>query len=422
MDVFEPMLELLRARLKGRRAVLGAVSLVLLVFWSIASLSAPEALGGFGFIVLAALLLPHGIDGLDGEGHRLALEDGLDAPTMVHFADALADPCLILDARALVVHTNPPAARQFPGTVPGNPIAFSLRNPSLLAAIERARKTGVSQAIELHQTVPTETWHKVVVSPVGTRTGEMGTPHSLVVTLQNLTEAKRVDAMRSDFIANASHELRTPLTSLVGFIDTLLGPAARDAKAREKFLAIMQTQAARMSKLIDDLLSLSRIEMRQHVRPTDSVELVSLLDEVRDGLMTQARDSALEIVFDHPSGEALVTGDRDELYEVFENLLDNAIKYGGDGDSIEIMLRPLAARPGYDYAITITDHGVGIESAHVPRLTERFYRVEVESSHRKKGTGLGLAIVKHTLNRHHGLLTIKSEPGIGTRVEVLLPK
>jgi two-component system phosphate regulon sensor histidine kinase PhoR len=327
------------------------------------------------------------------------------------FADALPDPCVILDRRSVVVHRNAAAATDFPALAPGSLLTLALRSPTLLAAIETVRRTGEAQAVQLHQTVPNVTWHRAHVAPLPDSDG------TLAITLQSLTEQKRLDQLRSDFIANASHELRTPLTSLVGFIDTLLGPAAKDEGARERFLNIMRQQAGRMSNLIDDLLSLSRIEMRQHMRPTGAVDLVQLLREVSEGLESQAADAGVTIAIESVDA-ALVTGDRNELYEVFENILDNAIKYGGDGGKVELAVE--RGRSGYDYAVSVTDHGVGIEAQHVPRLTERFYRVDAESSRKKKGTGLGLAIVKHILNRHRGQLAIRSTPGQGTRVEVFL--
>ncbi len=326
------------------------------------------------------------------------------------FADALSDPCLILDRRSVVEHVNPAAAREFPAVGQGNVLTLALRSPALLNAIEAVRRTGTPQAVELHQTVPNETWHRATVAPLPGGEGQ------LALTLQNLTDQKRLEQLRSDFIANASHELRTPLTSLVGFIDTLLGPAAADDAARARFLNIMRQQAGRMSALIDDLLSLSRIELRQHLRPTGSVDLARLVAEVRDGLETQAREAGVTIEI--AAEPAVVTADANELYEVFENLIDNAIKYGGDGGRIDVTVGH--GRAGYDYAVNVIDHGAGIAAEHVPRLTERFYRVDAESSRKKKGTGLGLAIVKHIVNRHRGLLTIRSKPGEGTRVEVLL--
>jgi two-component system phosphate regulon sensor histidine kinase PhoR len=242
----------------------------------------------------------------------------------------------------------------------------------------------------------------------------------LLVTFQSLTELKRVDALRTDFIANASHEMRTPLASLVGFIDTLLGPAARDAAAREKFLGIMRSQAERMSRLIDDLLSLSRIEMHQHVRPTGSVDLTALLREVREGLQIQAKAAQIDVILTMPKAPVTVSGDRSQLYEVFENLIDNAIKYGADGKTVEVELIDIS-RSGLKHMVSVTDHGPGVEPEHVPRMTERFYRIDAEASRKKKGTGLGLAIVKHIIQRHRGQMSIRSKPGEGLRVEVLLP-
>jgi two-component system phosphate regulon sensor histidine kinase PhoR len=201
-----------------------------------------------------------------------------------------------------------------------------------------------------------------------------------------------------------------------------MGPAAKDMAAQERFLPIMRTQATRMTKLIEDLLSLSRIEMRQHLRPTGKVDLRLLLQEVSEGLSTQAAEAGVKLTADLPDGEAIVTGERDELYEVFENLIDNALKYGSDGGRIDVALALAGDRQGYDFLVSVVDYGQGIEAEHVPRLTERFYRVDAESSRKKKGTGLGLAIVKHIINRHRGLLTIKSQPGRGTRVDVLLPR
>ncbi len=400
----------LRHRLEGRRATLLSALAVLAGLAVLGQLGATAAAIAGAVVVLVTLFVPK-----SDETGRLA-EAGDPALTELRlnlarrFADTLPDPCLILDRRAAVVHRNPAATKDFPGVVIGNPLTLSLRNPSLSGAVEAARRTGTAQNIELHQTVPNETWHKVAVTPLGDEMG--GSSELLVVTMHNLTEQRRIDAMRSDFIANASHELRTPLTSLVGFIDTLLGPAARDAEARERFLGIMRTQAGRMSKLIDDLLSLNRIEMRQHLRPTGSVDLVALLREVSEGLQTQAEAAAVEVTLALPEGAMSATGDHDELYEVFENLIDNAIKYGGDGGKVDVALEA-ANRPGYDYLVSVTDFGAGVELMHVPRLTERFYRVDAESSRKKKGTGLGLAIVKHILNRHHGVMTIKSRPGEG---------
>ncbi|WP_316358544.1 sensor histidine kinase [Devosia sp.] len=409
------------ARLAAQGGLLAGILAVFIGLALFGEVGIVAALLGYLAILAAVLVLP---------GNTVTVTQMVETPrpaaaaddAVFAFADALADPCLVLDRRSVVLHANAAARRQFPSVSNGNPITFSLRNPELVGAIDLAMRGGAVHTVELHETVPSETWDKVVVSPLR-RTGRdwfADDDRQLVVTFQSLTELKRVDALRSDFIANASHELRTPLASLRGFIDTLLGPAAKDAAAREKFLGIMRGQAERMSKLIDDLLSLSRIEMHQHVRPTGSIDLAALLREVREGLMMQAKAADVEIRLSLFEGPSITTGDRGQLYEVFENLLDNAVKYGASGKYVEVSLAP-AGRPGFQHQVTVIDHGPGVEPEHVPRLTERFYRIDAEVSRKKKGTGLGLAIVKHIVNRHRGQLSFRSKPGEGMRVDVFLP-
>jgi two-component system phosphate regulon sensor histidine kinase PhoR len=227
--------------------------------------------------------------------------------------------------------------------------------------------------------------------------------------------------MRSDFVANASHELRTPLAALSGFIDTLQGSARDDAKARERFLAIMQQQASRMARLIDDLLSLSRIELNAHRRPDTPVDLVPIVRQVADGLQTLARDRDVTVNVE-AAGAPTVLGDRDELVSLFENLVENAIKYGATGKRVDIKLAAARAEAGEpEVQVSVQDYGPGIAPEHVPRLTERFYRVNVRESRDQGGTGLGLALVKHILNRHRGRLSIESSPGAGATFTIYLP-
>jgi two-component system phosphate regulon sensor histidine kinase PhoR len=403
------------SRLAGRSMMLLAAVVVLAGLLLAGQIQVLAAVVAFIALASGAALLP-------GDEARLAnlaarsAEGAAETTAIRHFADALPDPCIVLDHRSAVIHQNAAAARQFPGLVADGPLILSLRAPVIVGALDAVRRSGEPQTVELHQSIPTETWHRVTVAPLRQGDGR----GVLILTLHSLTDEKRLETLRTDFVANASHELRTPLTSLLGFIDTLTGPAARDPAAQSKFLGIMRTQAIRMSKLIDDLLSLSRIEMRQHMRPTDPVDLSMLLREVGEGLETQAKESGVDLTLELPGEPAVVTGDRDELYEVFENLIDNALKYGAEGGKVEIALSRVSDRPGYDYLATVADRGAGIEAEHVPRLTERFYRVDAESSRKKKGTGLGLAIVKHIVTRHRGNLTIRSKPGEGTRVEVLL--
>jgi two-component system phosphate regulon sensor histidine kinase PhoR len=222
--------------------------------------------------------------------------------------------------------------------------------------------------------------------------------------------------MRADFVANASHELRTPLAALSGFLDTILGAARNDEKAQAKFLGLMRSQADRMRRLIDDLLSLSRIEMNEHVRPSGEVDLVQVASHVRDVLSPMAREQGCEVKVES-DGPLTVPGSRDELVQVVQNLAENALKYASSGKLVEIRVR----RNGDMADIGVIDHGPGIAEEHIPRLTERFYRVNVQESRSRGGTGLGLAIVKHIVNRHRGRLTITSELGNGSAFIVKLP-
>ncbi len=342
---------------------------------------------------------------------------GIDG-AVEQFSDILTEPCLIINERAVLIYRNPAALKRFPRARTGDPLAFTLRDPDLVEAIDKAIETGTAQGSELHIPVPNETWYRASVVPY--RPSEERS--FVAITLYDFTEQKRTDRMRGDFIANASHELRTPLTSLMGFIDTLQGPAAKDEAARGRFLGIMRSQSERMSSLIDDLLSLSRIELRQHVKPTTEVNLNLLLREVAETLEPKVTAAQLVLDLKLPDEPVTIIGDRQELFEVLENLADNAIKYGGDGGRVEIALVAGASRSGAHHAITVTDFGAGIAEEHVPRLTERFYRGDAEANRKKKGTGLGLAIVKHIVARHHGLLSIRSKLGEGTRVEILLPR
>ena len=227
--------------------------------------------------------------------------------------------------------------------------------------------------------------------------------------------------MRSDFIANASHELRTPLASLKGFIETLRGPARNDSAARERFLSIMEAQAARMARILDDLLSLSRIEMRVHVAPEGEAELSGIVGAVTKSLQPLADEARIAVRFAPGAERFVVRGDRDELEQVFQNLIHNAIKYGREGGKVDVDISRREKRDGGHIAIAVADDGPGIAEEHLPRLTERFYRVDTATSRERGGTGLGLAIVKHILTRHRGELDIASRLGEGSTFTVVLP-
>ncbi|MGH7880180.1 MAG: HAMP domain-containing sensor histidine kinase, partial [Candidatus Binataceae bacterium] len=247
--------------------------------------------------------------------------------------------------------------------------------------------------------------------------------HDLGVTFNQLLDRlHRSLARQRGFVADAGHELRTPLAALLGFIETLQGPARNDLAAREKFLAIMQGQATRMARLIDDLLSLSRIELNAHLKPDTPLDLATVVRQVADGLQTLARDRDVAIKVAVAQDALIVLGDRDELIRALENLVENALKYGAAGKRVDITVTRSQTRAGtQEVRLAVRDYGPGIAPEHLPRLTERFYRVDVADSRAQGGTGLGLALVKHVLNRHDGRLSIDSTPGEGATFTMHLP-
>ncbi|WP_296522216.1 ATP-binding protein [Rhodoplanes sp.] len=333
------------------------------------------------------------------------------------------DPVIVLERGGLVRAFNRRAVEVAPALATARPLSFALRHPGVLEAVRRAAEEGGTVRTEMFQRVPAERWWEAVIAPVrlpagpDPRNGE----RLLLVAFHDLTPLRRSEQMRADFIANASHELRTPLASLSGFIDTLQGPARADTAAREKFLGIMRAQASRMARLIDDLLSLSRIELKAHVRPESPVDLVLLLRQVADGLQPIAGERGVAIAFDPPPEPVTVAGDRDELLRAFENLVENALKYGASGGRVELAILREPGLQGTEVAVSVRDYGPGIAPEHLPRLTERFYRADVAESRAQGGTGLGLALVKHILQRHRGRLGIDSTPGAGATFTVRLP-
>ena len=336
---------------------------------------------------------------------------------------SLPDPTMLLDAEGRVVTLNSGAVSIAPALKRGEPATLALRIPEVLEAVRRAAVSRKPERAEFAERVPPERWFEVFVTPVPAREGRSGrmTP-SLLLTFRDLTPIRRVEEMRVDFVANASHELRTPLAALSGFIETLKGPARNDTAARERFLDIMEAQAKRMARLIDDLLSLSRIELAAHVRPQTPVELVPIVRQVVDALQMLARDRGVTVTIDAPKQPLIVSGDRDELTRGLENLIENALKYGASGKRVEITLsRAFHVGGGEESLVAVRDFGPGIAAEHLPRLTERFYRVDVAESREQGGTGLGLALVKHIMNRHRGRLTIESRPGEGATFTMRLP-
>jgi two-component system phosphate regulon sensor histidine kinase PhoR len=350
--------------------------------------------------------------------------DGISTDTQISTMESLIGgmpgAAIILDRNGNVIVFNAAASAIAPSLRRGEPALIALRMPELVDAIRRASKGHESQRVEFFERVPLDRWFEVFICPVNL--GPTGKSEILLLSFHDLTRLRRVEEMRADFVANASHELRTPLAALLGFIETLQGSAKDDPQARAKFLGIMQGQATRMARLIDDLLSLSRIELNAHLQPSTPMDLRPVVRQVVDGLQMLARDRSVDIVVDAPSDKLVVHGDKDEIIRVVENLVENALKYGAAGKRIDITLKRDQTRAGAPEAcVEVRDYGPGIAPEHLPRLTERFYRVDVADSRAQGGTGLGLALAKHVLNRHGGKLTIESSLGTGATFIMHLP-
>lgn len=334
--------------------------------------------------------------------------------------DGLPDLVVVVDGQRRIVAANARARETLAITASGRDLALSLRHPEALLAADVALvgRSSVkdvislpaagSQAFTLHAT------------SLADGNGQQGA----VLVLRDETRARQAERSHADFVANASHELRSPLSALIGFIETLRGPATDDAAARERFLKLMHAEAMRMARLIDDLMSLTRVEIDEHVPPRDAVRLGDVLSITAETLGARAAAKQMPIEVDCPPEIPAVIGDEDQLIQVFLNLVDNAVKYGRPATAIRIQARMVDRHPEAGVAgvvVTVRDNGEGIGAEHLPRLTERFYRADAGRSRRLGGTGLGLAIVEHIINRHRGRLAIASELGIGTTVTVFLP-
>ena len=332
-------------------------------------------------------------------------------------------PAVLLDRAGRVIHLNAAAAQLAPALRKGELAQFALRTPEIITALREAIASTELRRATYHDHVPVDRWTELIITPVPVPTAFGGTDKCMLMTFHDLTPLRRVEEMRADFVANASHELRTPLAALSGFIDTLQGPAKDDAKARERFLGIMHTQATRMARLIDDLLSLSRVELSAHVQPHTMVDMVAIIRQVTDGLEPLARERQVEIETSLPDAPVTIAGDREELLRVFENLIENALKYGASGGRVIVSLEQAVSGEGTpEIRVKVRDFGPGIAPEHLPRLTERFYRVDVGDSRAQGGTGLGLSLVKHILNRHRGRLLIESVPRKGAAFTACFPQ
>ena len=403
------------ARIQASRYILWAAALLLVLGVGAFNLPPFFAVGAIVvLVVVAALPSSRPSPAAGGSATRSALV--WPDTAMKATVEAMPKAAFVLDTGGIVRYANTDAARLFPATRPGDLFTLTFRWPEFSEALEIAG-AGQAASVEFREPGEATNTYLVTLSPVSTPGGAVG---FMLVTFDDVSDRLAIARMRADFVANASHELRTPLASLTGFIETLLGPARNDPATSEKFLRVMLEQARRMRRLIDDLLTLSRAEMRAHTRPTESVDLVSVVRHVADAMQPLAEEHSVALQVDAPGEPVTVIGDRDELIQLVQNLTENAVRYGASGERVDIRLKARRdSRPSA--TIEVQDYGPGIAPEHVPRLTERFYRVDVGASRQMKGTGLGLAIVKHVVQRHGGQLKVTSEPGKGATFAVELP-
>ncbi|WP_103171404.1 cell wall metabolism sensor histidine kinase WalK [Paracoccus sp. SY] len=352
--------------------------------------------------------------------------------------DGVPVPMLAVDDRARTIAANPAAVALFGGgDLLNRPFVTILRHPAIVAALDWVLDPDRHPAPVPDPSLPASAKGVVRLNAV---IGADGRDIAAEITVARLpsplgkgatiavldrSAAEEAEQMRRDFVANVSHELKTPLTAMIGFIETLRGPARDDAKARDRFLDIMEREAARMNRLVSDLLSLSRVQAEERRRPGGQVDLPLLLRGVLATMDHAAQTAGVTPEVRGLDGSQMVPGDPDQLVQVFQNLIENALKYGGSGGYLGVTMRRIDHEPqlrGPAWAVEIRDRGEGIEGMHLPRLTERFYRVDTHRSRAQGGTGLGLAIVKHIVNRHRGRLRIDSSKGQGSAFTVILPE
>lgn len=329
--------------------------------------------------------------------------------------NGLPIPALIVGGDERVQAMNSAARSLLGGASLGRHHAMALRQPDVQRALVAALSQGVAgQARHVLPGPSHDTVHRLTVTPLPRHAG-------VLCVFEDLSQAEQMGQMRRDFIANVSHELRSPLTALMGFIETLKGAARDDAAARDRFLGIMEREAGRMNRLISDLLHLSRVEAEERIRPLDRVDLTDVARTTIATLRPVAQGAGVRLILIAPEADWTVQGDADQLVQVAHNLIENAVKYGGAGD-VSVALMDDSLPQGPAVRLEVTDTGDGIDAVHLPRLTERFYRVDGHRAREKGGTGLGLAIVKHIVQRHRGRLRVHSTQGKGSTFSVILPR
>jgi two-component system phosphate regulon sensor histidine kinase PhoR len=334
--------------------------------------------------------------------------------------EAIPQPALLVNPQDRILAGNSMAQAVFGAGLVDRSLVMVIRQPSVLDALEACRKTG---AVQSARYLTNDARQDVSFDMRASLLQGAGLD-GVLLCFNDVSHLEQAGQMRRDFVANVSHELRTPLTALIGFIETLQGPARDDPAARARFLAIMASEADRMNRLVRDLLSLSQVEAQERQRPGGSVDLPQLLKATQHALAPMAEQCNVALQLQMPESEVVIPGDGDQLRQVFTNLIENAIKYGGQGGIVTVTVHaaaPEAGLRGPAVRVQVADKGAGIDPVHIPRLTERFYRVDSHRSRQMGGTGLGLAIVKHIINRHRGRMRIESGLGEGTTFTVILP-
>lgn len=411
------------------------------------------ALGGFGAVLVVAafaasppaalfMLLAAGVWAwASQQARRFEIAESPERagvaglPELSPLLEALPDSALLVDAEGRIVSSNKAARRQMQFEARGQFLTSILRHPDVLEAVQATLQDGATGAVAYETTAPMARAMRCTIAPVA-----WGADRAALLVFHDETARVSTERMRADFLANASHELRTPVASLSLLVETIAGPARDDPAGRERFMKMMQLQIERMKRLIDDLLSLSRIELDEHIPPSDRADLAGVAREVADTLAAIARDKGVTLELVLPEGPVRVVGERFQLTQVAQNLIDNALKYASSGQTVRVrvgasgdreeviaeagrawegaervalLTPPAAANRSYAY-VRVEDSGKGIEPRFLPRLGERFFRVEREMGDERGGTGLGLAIVKHIVNRHRGGLLVESQPGRGS--------
>src|SRR6201996_7928666 len=387
-------------RLRHSAIILLAAALALSAVVVLGELSVLRAVAIF-ICIAAAALVPWRLNHTTTSREDVRGVNPVETVAVSAVVAGMPDPAVLLDRAGRVIHLNAEAAQLAPALRKNELAQFALRSPEIITALREAIATTEARRATYLDHVPVDRWMELIIIPVSMPTLFGGSDKCMLMTFHDETPLRRVEEMRADFVANASHELRTPLAALSGFIDTLQGPARDDAKARERFLGIMHIQATRMARLIDDLLSLSRVELSAHVRPDTLVDIVPIIRQVVDGLEALAGERQVEVNVDLPETPAWIAGEREELMRLFENLIENALKYGASGGKVNVSLAAATTGEGQpELRVLVRDFGPGIAPEHLPRLTERFYRVDVGDSRAQGGTGLGLSLVKHIVSRH----------------------